>query len=104
MPYEMQMATIELQSSDTMKASYDSVPIANFCNDYIQKSTFPHLYDNEKRVLGMFGSTYCCEQLFSKMNYTKNKLLNRLSDCHLNYVLQVSSTNLPFDLKTLAVS
>ena len=98
------METIELQLFNTLKTKCDSAPIANFYKEHIQKSTNFHLYDNAKRVTCMFGSTYCCEQLFSKMNYTKNKLRNRLSDRHLNYVLQVSSTNLPFDLKTLAVS
>ena len=66
-------------------------------NEYVAKSTYPHLHDNARPVVCMFGSTYCCEQLFSKMNYAKNKLRNRLSDRHLNDVpvLQISSTKLP---------
>ena len=52
----------------------------------------------------MFGSTYCCEQLFSKMNYTKNKLRTRLSDRRLNDVLQISSTKLPVDFNALAIA
>ena len=67
-------------------------------------STYSHLYDNAKRVMCMFGSTYCCERLFSKMNYAKNKLRTRLSDRHLNEMLQISSTKLPVDFKTLAMT
>lgn len=103
-PHEMQMEIIELQSSNILKAKYDSVPIANFYKEYVQKPTYPHLYDNAKRVMCMFGSTYCCEQLFSKMNYTKNNLRTRLSDHHLNDVLKISSTKLPVDFNALAMT
>ena len=60
-PHELQMEIIELQSSDMLKAKFDSVPIANFYKEYVPKSTYPHLHDNAKRVMCMFGSTYCCE-------------------------------------------
>ena len=86
------MEIIELQSSNMLKAKYESVLIANFCKEYAQKSTYLHLYDNAKRAMCMFGSTYCFEQLFSKTNFTENKLRTRLSPRHLNDVLQVSST------------
>ena len=49
-PHEMQMETIELQSSNMLKAKYDSVPMANFYKEYIQRSTNPNLYLNAKRV------------------------------------------------------
>ena len=103
-PHELQMEIIELQSSDMLKAKFDSVPIANFYKEYVPKSTYPNLHDNAKRVMCMFGSTYCCEQIFSKMNYTKNKLRNRLSDRHVNDVLQISSTKLPVNFNALAIT
>ena len=55
----------KLQSSNMLKAKYDSVQIANFYKKCVQKSTYPHLHDNAKREMCMFGSTCCCEQLFS---------------------------------------
>ena len=45
-PHEMQMEVIELQSSNMLKAKYDLAPIANFYKEYVQKSTYPHLFDN----------------------------------------------------------
>ena len=42
-PHEMQMEIIKLQSSNMLKAKYDSVPNANFYKEYVQKSTYPHL-------------------------------------------------------------
>ena len=103
-PHELQMKIIELQSSDMLKAKFDSVPIVNFYKEYVLKSTYSHLHDNAKLVMCMFGSTYCCEQIFSKMNYTKNKVRNRLSDRHLNNVPQISSTKLPVDFYALAIT
>ena len=103
-PHEMQMEIIELQSSNMLKAKYDSVPIANFYKKYVQKPTYPHLFDNAKPVMCMFGSTYWCKQLFSKVNCTKNKLCARLSDRHLNDVLQISSTKLPVEFNALAIA
>ena len=45
-PHELQMEIIELQSSDMLKAKFDSVPIAYFYKEYVPKSTCPHLHDN----------------------------------------------------------
>ena len=100
----MPIEAIELQSSNMLKAKYDSVPIANFYEEYIQRSTYSHLYVNAKRGMYMFGSTYCCERLFSKMNNAKNILRTRLSDRHLNDILQISSTKLPVEFETLAMT
>ena len=101
--HEMQMEIIELQSFKMLKAKYNSIPITNFYKEYVKKSTYPHLFDNAKRVMCMFGSTYCCEQIFSKMIYTKNKHRTCLSNRHLNDVLQISSTKFPIDFNALAI-
>ena len=102
--HELQMEIIELQSSGMLKAKFDSVPLANFYVEHVPKSTYPHPHDHAKRVMCMFGSTYYCEQLFSKMNYTKNKLRNCLSDRHLHDVRHISSTKLPVDFNALAIT
>ena len=47
------------------------------------------------------GSTYCCEQLFSKMEYTKSYLRSSLRD-DLEDILLLSTTNIPADVKTLS--
>ena len=86
-----------------LKAKFDSVPVANFYKEYVPKSTYPHLHDNVRRVMCTFGSTYYCEQFFSKMNYTKNKFRKRLSDRNLNDVVQIS-TKLPVDFNALAIT
>ncbi len=49
----------------------------------------------------MFGGTYCCEQLFSKMKYTKSRLRPLLSDPHLNGILLLSSSSIERDIEIL---
>ncbi|KAG0724005.1 hypothetical protein GWK47_041541 [Chionoecetes opilio] len=48
----------------------------------------------------MFGSTYC-EQLFSKINYTKSRLRSQLSDRHLNDILLLSISSIKPDIESL---
>ncbi|XP_044276826.1 general transcription factor II-I repeat domain-containing protein 2A-like [Varanus komodoensis] len=47
-------------------------------------NAIPNTYMNMKKyafgVLSIFGSTYVCEQVFSNMNYIKNKHRSRLTD------------------------
>ena len=49
----------------------------------------------------MFGSTYCCEQLFSKMKYIKSRIRSQLSDCHLNDILLLSISSIDLDIESL---
>ena len=52
----------------------------------------------------MFGSTYCCEQLFSKMKYTKSHLRSQLSDRHLNDILLLSTSSIDVTLDGASMS
>ncbi|KAK8380908.1 hypothetical protein O3P69_008078 [Scylla paramamosain] len=40
------------------------------------------------------ANTYSCEQLFSKMKYTKSRLLSQLSDRYLNDILLLSASSI----------
>ena len=56
---------------------------------------------NTLRIVAMFGGTYCCEQLFSKMKYTKSRLRSLLLDRHLNDILLLSSSSNKPDIDIL---
>jgi len=43
-----------------------SSPLA-FFSEHLSKRDFPLLVRHSEKIAAMFGSTYCCEQLFSKM-------------------------------------
>ncbi|XP_072251164.1 general transcription factor II-I repeat domain-containing protein 2B-like [Leuresthes tenuis] len=57
-------------------------------------SAIPDTYINMKKyafgVLSIFGSTYLCEQLFSSMNFIKNKHRSRLADESLQACMKIS--------------
>ena len=65
----------------------------------------PDTYMNMKTytfgVLPIFGSTYVCEQLFSTMNYIKNKHRSRLTDDSLQSCVKMRVTSYSPDLQTL---
>ena len=68
-----QLELIDLQCDEFLKARYDSVFTVEFYHKYVApRKKFPKLYQNAKIMTSLFASTYCCEQLFSKMKYTKS--------------------------------
>lgn len=44
-----------------------------------------------------FGSTFKCEETFSKLKFVKSKYKSSLSDEHLKYILMIGTTK--FNLK-----
>ncbi|KAG0726949.1 General transcription factor II-I repeat domain-containing protein 2B [Chionoecetes opilio] len=84
-PAPLQMELVELQCNDELKAKYRTVSPLSFFRDLVLPSNkFSNYIEHVKRIVAMFGSTYCCEQLFSKMKYTKSRIRSQLSDRHLN--------------------
>lgn len=68
-------------------------------------NAIPDSYINMKRyafgVLAIFGSTYICEQVFSNMNFIKNKHRSRLTDINLRSCLKMKVTSYSPDVKKL---
>ena len=44
-----------------------------FFSDHLSERDFPLLVRHSKKIAAMFGSTYCCKQLFSNMKITKSR-------------------------------
>ncbi|CAL9690943.1 unnamed protein product [Knipowitschia caucasica] len=65
-------------------------------------SAIPDTYINMKKyafgVLSIFGSTYLCEQLFSSMNFIKNKHRSRLVDESLQACMKIKVTSYSPDI------
>ena len=49
----------------------------------------------------MWGSTYCCEQIFSSMKNIKTAERNRLTDKHLANILRIKTTSLDTNLDNI---
>ena len=101
-PAALQIELLELQCNDELKAKfYNSSPLSFFRDIALPSSNFPKYIAHVQRIVAMFGGTYCCEQLFSKMKYTKSRLRSLLSDRHLNDILMLSSSSIEPDIDIL---
>ena len=72
MPDELQMEVIELQCNEELKCKFLASSPLTFFSNHLSEQDFPHLVCNAKKIVAMFGSTYCCKQLFSNMKITKS--------------------------------
>lgn len=100
---EYQLELIDLQCDESLKSKFNLESTADFYKKYVLPSgKYKNILTNAKLMTSLFGSTYACEQLFSKMKYTKNQLRTRLSDDHPDDVLLLSSTNISPDVEKLS--
>ncbi|XP_050516254.1 general transcription factor II-I repeat domain-containing protein 2B-like [Diabrotica virgifera virgifera] len=100
----LQMELIELQSDSLLKTAYQScLPngLIEFYKKYINRNQYPNLTKLALQQISLFGSTYICEQLFSRMKYNKSKTRSSLSDNHLTGILRIATSKIPADIDTL---
>lgn len=65
---------------------------------------YPRLHTFAANIACVFGSTYICEQFFSKLNYVKCKTRSRLTDEHLTAQLRIAVSDFEPDFETIAFS
>lgn len=92
-PGNMQMELTDLQCNSELKEKY-KLGLLEFYSKYIDKDNFPNIRMHALKMMSLFGSTYLCEQLFSRMNFVKNKSRSRLTDAHLQNSLKVSISSI----------
>ena len=101
-PGSLQMELVELQCNNEMKSKFRiSSPLSFFRDIVLPSNNFKKYIANVQRIVAMFGSTYCCEQLFSKIKYTKSYLRSQLSDRHLNDILLLSTSTIEPNMEIL---
>lgn len=99
-PTDLQEELIELKSDIDIKAQFLEKELQEFYRG-LPRQTFPNLIKHAQKLFSMFGSTYLCEQFFSKLKYSKNKNRNALSDMHLEDTLRVASSHLVPDINSI---
>ena len=100
-PPELQIELIKPQSDDMLKAMYLSKPLLEFYRVYVSNEEFPNLRARALKWSSVFGSTYLCEQFFSKMNFTKSRYRSRLTDENLGMQLRVATSSVLPNIKRL---
>lgn len=102
-PEEVQMELIELQCNSTLKDKFN-LGLLEFYSKYILISDFPKIRDHALKMTSLFGTTYLCEQLFSRMKYVKSKARTRITDVHLENSLRIATTTIGTDIDKLVKS
>jgi hypothetical protein len=95
---DFQLELIDLQANDELKAIFKNENLISFY-DKLEDSYYPILKNNARKIISIFGSTYLCEQTFSKLKYIKSKNRSRLTDLHLENYLQIGLSKLKPNLK-----
>ncbi|XP_051837153.1 general transcription factor II-I repeat domain-containing protein 2-like [Antechinus flavipes] len=96
--YQMELA--ELQNCDSLKDAFKSSSLHNFYAS-LPSETYPHLRNHALKMTTIFGSTYFCEQTFSRMKHLKSPTRSRLTDAHLHHLLRLAVTNMEPDIDHL---
>lgn len=99
---DLQLEVSDLQNDTFIKGKCkDLVGFDIYKN--IDPTNFPGLRKFAVRTEAMFGSTYTCEQFFSKMNTIKSCKRSRLSDESLHAQITVAAYDETPDFKRLLV-
>ena len=96
--YQMELA--ELQNCDSLKDAFKSSSVTNFYAS-LPSETYPNLRNHALKMATIFGSTYVCEQTFSRMKHLKSPTRSRLTDAHLHHLLRLAVTNMEPDIDYL---
>ncbi|XP_004213339.2 general transcription factor II-I repeat domain-containing protein 2-like [Hydra vulgaris] len=98
---EFQMELIELQNNKDLKDAYKDVELLKLYKKYMNIEVYPHLCKHAMKYFSLFGSTYICEQFFSRMKHVKSEQRHRLKDEHLTDTLRISSSTIKADIDQL---
>ncbi|XP_014781932.1 general transcription factor II-I repeat domain-containing protein 2B [Octopus bimaculoides] len=113
-PFDAEMETVskyfqieltDMQCDDILRSKFHSkdVSLIDFYAKYIFPSgKYTNLVNRAKKIASLFGSTYQCEQIFSKLKQTKNNLRTRLTDNHLDNIFLLASTSLKPNIEKLS--
>lgn len=96
----LQFELAELQNCDVLKDAFKPDCLIQFYAA-LPEGTYPNIKQHALKMCTVFGSTYICEQTFSRMKQIKNPTRNRLSDEHLHHNLRLATTRLHPDIGLL---
>ena len=94
------MELTELQTEIYTWRKYSENSLVNFYKLSVCEK-FPNLSHHAKRMASHYGSTYCCEQFFSKMKLTKTRCTSQLTDENLISQLRMATNSVKADIDKL---
>jgi len=58
------MKLTDIQNVSDFKRAFSEQGLLSFDSGYVSSDSYPNLPQDTKNFTALFGSTYCCEQLF----------------------------------------
>lgn len=92
-PVKLQLELNALQEDDVLVQNFSKTNLINFYKS-LPVAEYYHLKQFAKKFVCMFGSTYTCEQLFSKVKHVKSNLRSNLTDSHLLDCLRLCTSKI----------
>ncbi|KAK9528431.1 hypothetical protein VZT92_012593 [Zoarces viviparus] len=96
--YQFELA--ELQNCDVLKDAFKPNSLIDFYAA-LPNDTYPNIKKHAMKMSTLFGSTYICEQTFSRMKLLKTPMRSRLTDEHLHHCLRLAVTRMEPDIQLL---
>ena len=103
-PENLQMELVDFQCESSLKDKFNSSSLLDFYKNYVSREKYPGICKHAMFMISLFGSTYLCEQVFSRTKYTKSPERSQLSDSHLEESLRVATTKIETDIMKLVRS
>ncbi|KAI6655301.1 General transcription factor II-I repeat domain-containing protein 2A-like [Oopsacas minuta] len=100
-PEMFQLELIGIQNNSKRKRAFAEHDLLIFYGQYVTSDLFPNLSQHALRFVSLFGSTYCCEQLFSMMKNVKSKSRSLLIDTHLSGILRIATSSVRADIDSV---
>ena len=89
---QFQLELIDLQCSSDLKRAFEENDLVTFYKNFVREQ-YPNLGKHALKMTSLFGSTYCCEQFFSKMKQCKGKQRGQSADEHLKNQLRIACSS-----------
>lgn len=102
LPGTLQMESCEIRCDAQLKEKFHQVGLEEFYKTYLDKEKYPAIYKHALAMISLFGNTYVCEQLFSRMKHIKSKERTRITDEHLENCLRLATTSVEIDINELS--
>jgi hypothetical protein len=83
-----QLELTDMQTNDELKEAFLSWAREQFYK-CLSDSKFPNIKRLATKILTVFGSTYICEQTFSRMKLIKSKFGTRMTNDYLHHCLRI---------------
>ena len=97
-PNDIQMELLDFQERTDLKAKYVEMNLGDFYRKYLDQDKLPNLRNFMASKMALFGSTYLCEQFFSKMSFMKSSYRSVMTYEHLENRLRIASTSIKVNL------